>query len=287
MTTQLQLIDFSAPIGSIAAYEARVLQIPLLSLAEEQDLARRWFIEQDLAAAKQLVVSHLRYVVRIARQYTGYGLAQADLIQEGNIGLMKAVKRFDPEVGVRLATFAAYWIKSEIHEFILRNWRLVRVATTKAQRKLFFNLRRMKKGLQWLTSSETQAIADDLNVSCKAVQEMEMRLQAQDVFLDLVPEDDDVAYYQLPNPHDAAVYQDPAQIIIAQHEQQTTAQQVQQALAKLPSRTREIILARHLAEDKTNLQTLAAQYGVSAERIRQIEQAGMQQLQQALLPIKS
>jgi RNA polymerase sigma-32 factor len=285
MNHSMQPVDFLAPIGSIAAYEAHVAQISMLSAAEEEALARRWFEEKDLEAAKKLVLAHLRFVVKIARGYLGYGLPQADLIQEGNIGLMKAVKHFDPNVGVRLATFCAYWIKSEIHEYVMRNWRLVRIATTKAQRKLFFNLRRLKKGFHWLTGNEAQIIADELKVTRQDVHEMEMRLQAQDVFLDLMPEDDSEAAYVLPNTDTGIIYQDPAQLMITHDEEQMRSQRVQQALAQLPSRTREIILARHLTEEKTNLQTLAAQFGISAERVRQIEQAGMLQLQKALLDV--
>ena len=282
MSKQMQLIDFSAPIGSIAAYEASLAQIPFLSETEEMDLGRAWYEEQDLQAARALVLAHLRFVVKIARQYMGYGLPHADLIQEGNVGLMKAVKRFNPTMGVRLAAFAAYWIKSEIHEFVLRNWRLVRIATTKAQRKLFFNLRRLKKGFNTLTAQEVQLIAEDLKVSPKAVQEMELRLQAQDVFLDAQEEETRDPYSALPMSESSYLYQDPAEIIIKEREQQCLDKNLQLALTQLPDRTREIILARNFAEEKTHLQILADQYGISAERVRQIEQAGMQQLRLAL-----
>jgi RNA polymerase sigma-32 factor len=269
MLKEMQFIDFTA----------QAMQIPMLSEAQERDLAQRWFYEQDLMAAKQLVLSHMRFVVKIARNYDGYGLLQADLIQEGNIGLMKAVKRFDPNLGVRLATFAAYWIKSEIHNFVLRNWKLVRIATTKAQRKLFFNLRRLKKGFSALTSSEIKTIAEELNVKPKDVKEMELRLQAQDVFLDITPEEGNEARYSLPTPQDAGmVYQNPEQLYIEHAEQTTTTNQLQQALSKLPERTRDIILARHLSTEKTSLQDLAQKYGISAERVRQIEVAGMELL---------
>ncbi len=282
MTHQMQALDFSAPIGSIAAYEAYVGQIPLLTESQEQDWAQQWYATGDLQAARQLVLAHLRFVVKIARQYMGYGLPHADLIQEGNVGLMKAVKRFNPTLGVRLAAFAVHWIKSEIHEFVLRNWRLVRIATTKAQRKLFFNLRRLKKGFTCLTPQEVQMIAEDLKVSPKAVQEMEVRLQAQDVFLDVSEEDALDPYSTLPVAQTSFLYQDPAEIVIAEREQHCFSQKLQQALAQLPQRTREIILARHFAEEKTNLKTLADAHGISAERVRQIEQAGMQQLRQRL-----
>ncbi len=272
MSSQLQAIDFTS----------KTLQIPMLSLLDEQALARRWHEEQDLDAAKQLILSHLRFVVRLARQYSGYGLAQEDLIQEGNIGLMKAVKCFDPNLGVRLATFAAYWIKAEIHDFVLRNWRLVRVATTKAQRKLFFNLRRLKKGFSALTRQEIQDIAVELNVKPQDVQEMEMRLYNQDVFLDTTPEDGQEYHYTLPTSTDAGlVYQNPEHLYLEDQQQKKTSQQLQNALAQLPERTRDIILARHLSQEKTSLHDLAQRYKISAERVRQIEQAGMEKLRAA------
>ncbi|MGA2654804.1 MAG: RNA polymerase sigma factor RpoH [Gammaproteobacteria bacterium] len=270
MLRELQLIDF----------KAQALQIPMLSEAEERTLALRWFYEQDLTAAKQLVLSHLRFVVKIARNYKGYGLPQDDLIQEGNIGLMKAVKRFDPNLGVRLATFAAYWIKSEIHNYVLRNWRLVRIATTKAQRKLFFNLRRLKKGFTALTSNEIKTIAQELNVKPIEVKEMELRLQAQDVFLDVTPEEGGETY-ALPTPNDAGmVYQNPEQLYIEHHEQAANKNQLQQALSKLPERTRDIILSRYILEEKTSLHELAQKYNISAERVRQIEVMGMEKLRE-------
>ncbi len=271
MLKELQLIDF----------QAQALQIPMLSESDERALAHRWFYEQDLNAAKQLVLSHLRFVVRIARNYKGYGLPQDDLIQEGNIGLMKAVKRFDPNLGVRLATFAIHWIKSEIHNFVLRNWRLVRIATTKAQRKLFFNLRRLKKGFTSLTSSEIKTIATELKVKPNEVKEMELRLQAQDVFLDITPEEGHESRYTLPTPADAGmVYQNPEQLYIEHVEQTATTNQLQQALSKLPERTRDIILSRYLSEEKMSLHDLAQKYNISAERVRQIEVMGFELLRQ-------
>lgn len=273
MQKEMQLIDFSV----------KALKIPMLSEAQEQDLARLWFYEQDLNAAKQLVLSHLRFVVKIARNYVGYGLPQADLIQEGNIGLMKAVKRFDPNLGVRLATFAAYWIKSEIHNYVLRNWRLVRVATTKAQRKLFFNLRRLKKGFTSLTNNEIKTIATELNVKLQDVKEMEIRLQAQDVFLDMTPEENNGSAYVLPHSNDASlIYQNPEQLYLEHDEQQTNNAQLQQALTQLPDRTRDIIASRYLAEEKQSLHELAEKYNISAERVRQLEQAGMEKLRQMM-----
>jgi RNA polymerase sigma-32 factor len=269
MLKEMQLIDF----------QGQALQIPMLSEMDERSLAQRWFYEQDLNAAKQLVLSHLRFVVRIARHYKGYGLPQDDLIQEGNIGLMKAVKRFDPNLGVRLATFAIYWIKSEIHNYVLRNWRLVRIATTKAQRKLFFNLRRLKKGFTSLTNTEIKTIATELNVKPNEVKEMELRLQAQDVFLDITPEEGKESHFALPTPTDAGmVYQNPEQLYIEHTEQTSTTNQLQQALSKLPERTRDIISARYLSEEKTSLHELAQKYNISAERVRQIEVMGMDKL---------
>lgn len=273
MAAELQLIDFKSD----------ALSFPVLAAQEEQELARRWFYEQDLGAAKQLVLSHLRFVIKIARNYAGYGLPQADLIQEGNIGLMKAVKRFDPNLGVRLATFAAYWIKSEIHNFVIRNWRLVRIATTKAQRKLFFNLRRLKNGFAALSPSEIKIIAEDLKVRPKDVKEMELRLQAHDLFLDTTPEEGHESHVALPTPETASlIYQNPEHLYLEQQEKQTHHMQLQQALAKLPKRTQAIIQARHLSAEKACLHTLAKHYNISTERVRQIEQAGIEKLRMVL-----
>ncbi|GIX22215.1 MAG: RNA polymerase sigma factor RpoH [Gammaproteobacteria bacterium] len=264
------------------AYIARVNAIPLLSAEEERALARRWHEQRDLDAARQLVMSHLRFVVHIARGYLGYGLPLADLIQEGNIGLMKAVKRFDPSVGVRLLTFAVHWIRAEIHEFILRNWRIVKIATTKAQRKLFFKLRGAKRRLGWLSRDEAERIAADLGVRPEDVVEMEGRLGGQDVAFDPPAEDEDDSHYApvqfLPAPQ-----ADPAETLAEQDAETRRLEQLEQALETLDPRSRDIVRRRWLVEDdKATLQTLAEEYGVSAERIRQIESAALKKLRRHL-----
>jgi len=273
----------SGPVGSLEAYIERVSAIPMLSREEEFELARRFHDHEDLDAARELVLSHLRFVVHIARGYMGYGLPVADLIQEGNIGLMKAVKRFDPRMGVRLVSFAVHWIRAEIHEFVIRNWRLVRVATTKAQRKLFFNLRRMKKNLAWLSDEETRAVASELHVAPQEVREMERRLSARDLSFDPAPDagdDDSVASPSLYLPAPEA---DPADIIEQDQWDGAVAGSLATALETLDERSRTVIKARWLAEDKKTLQDLADDYGVSAERIRQIESAAIQKLRSAMV----
>jgi RNA polymerase sigma-32 factor len=267
----------TGPLGSFDAYVDRVSHIPVLSREEEIELAKRFRNDSDLAAARQLVLSHLRFVVHIARGYGGYGLPVGDLVQEGNVGLMKAVKRFDPTMGVRLVSFAVHWIRAEIHEYVLKNWRLVKIATTKAQRKLFFNLRRMKKNLAWLSKDETEAMARDLGVSTAEVTDMEQRLSARDLSFDPAPDADDEDSYgpsvYLPSP-DA----DPAiQVENEQHEGNTTAG-LAAAIARLDARSQGILKRRWMAEDKATLHELAAEYGVSAERIRQIEASAMAKL---------
>jgi RNA polymerase sigma-32 factor len=281
LTADNRTLALAGPIGSLEAYIQAVNAIPVLSPGDEQRLARQLRDQNDLDAARELVLSHLRFVVHIARGYNGYGLPLGDLIQEGNIGLMKAVKRFDPEVGVRLISFAVHWIRSEIHEFVLRNWRLVRVATTKAQRKLFFNLRRAKTGLGWLTREETAAIARDLGVPEREVTEMEQRLAGQDLVYDPVPNADDEhavspAHF-LPAP-DA----DPAEILEGDDWQERAAERLQHAMAALDARSREVLRARWMTDEKTTLQELADRFGVSAERIRQIEQQALRSLRGAL-----
>jgi len=256
------------PIGSLDHYIQAVNAVPMLSAEEEQELATRLREHNDLDAARKLVLSHLRFVVHIARGYVGYGLPLGDLIQEGNVGLMKAVRRFDPRVGVRLVSFAVHWIRAEIHEFVLRNWRLVKVATTKSQRKLFFNLRKAKNHLGWLTKDETEAVARDLGVTPREVTEMEQRLAGQDLSLDPDPTDDEsyapVAYLPAPNA-------DPADVI-EQDDWSTNAHDaLGEALEKLDARSRDILVRRWLSDKKATLQELAAEYNVSAERIRQIE----------------
>jgi RNA polymerase sigma-32 factor len=266
------------PVGSVDAYIQAVSTIPVLGQDEEHALAVRFREEGDLEAARQLVLSHLRFVVHIARSYSGYGLQLGDLIQEGNVGLMKAVKRFDPAVGVRLVSFAVHWIRAEIHEFVLRNWRVVKVATTKAQRKLFFNLRKAKQRLGWLSAEETRAVAEDLGVPEREVTEMEKRLAARDMAFDPAPgaADDDEVYTPaayLPNP-DA----DPA--VRAEEEDWETAasQSLYAGLDRLDERSRHILEARWLADDKRTLQDLADEYGISAERVRQLEANAMKKL---------
>ena len=267
----------AGPVGSLDSYIQAVNAVPVLSADEEQALARRFRDDEDLDAARQLVLSQLRFVVHIARGYLGYGLPLNDLIQEGNIGLMKAVKRFDPEMNVRLVSFAVHWIRAEIHEFVLRNWRLVKVATTKAQRKLFFNLRKAKKNLGWLSADETEAVAKDLGVSPREVTEMEMRLSGHDMAFDPEPgAADEEAYapaHYLPSPDS-----DPAVMLEAEDWQEQAASRLDDALCELDPRSREILQARWLADGKETLQSLADRFGVSAERIRQLEQQAMRRL---------
>ena len=258
----------AGPLGSLDHYIQAANAIPVLTKDEEFELAKRLREANDLDAAKRLVLSHLRFVVHVARGYAGYGLQLGDLIQEGNIGLMKAVRRFDPSVGVRLVSFAVHWIRAEIHEFVLRNWRLVRVATTKAQRKLFFNLRSAKKHLGWLSKEETEAVAADLGVTPRDVTEMEQRLSGRDLAFDPYPEEDEdfaPATY-LPSPNS-----DQAQSIERENAGANEHDRLTAALAKLDERSRMILSRRWLVESKATLHELAAEYGVSAERIRQIE----------------
>jgi RNA polymerase sigma-32 factor len=272
----------SGPLGSLEAYVERVSGIAMLGRDEEFALARRFRDHQDLDAARDLVLSHLRFVVHIARGYTGYGLPVADLIQEGNVGLMKAVKRFDPGMGVRLVSFAVHWIRAEIHEYVIRNWRLVRIATTKAQRKLFFNLRRMKKNLAWLSDEETEAVAGELGVEPREVREMEQRLSARDLSFDPAPDTDDDEAVVSPSLYLPSPESDPAAIIEQIQWDGEVAGSLATALESLDERSRTVIRARWLAEDKKTLQDLADDYGVSAERIRQIESAAMRKLRSAM-----
>jgi RNA polymerase sigma-32 factor len=272
----------SGPVGSLESYIAQVSAIPMLGRDEELALARRFREHQDLDAARELVLSHLRFVVHIARGYTGYGLPVGDLIQEGNVGLMKAVKRFDPDMGVRLVSFAVHWIRAEIHEFVIRNWRLVRVATTKAQRKLFFNLRRMKKNLAWLSDEETQAVAGELGVEPREVREMERRLSARDLSFDPAPDTGDEEMTASPSLYLASPEADPAAIIERDQWEGAMSGSLADALEGLDQRSRTVIKARWLAEDKKTLQDLAGEFGVSAERIRQIESAAIGKLRGAM-----
>ena len=273
------------PTGSMEAYLNAAFQLPMLSAEREHALAVKCRDHQDLEAARELIMAHLRFVVRIARSYNGYGLPQNDLIQEGTIGLMKAVKRFDPDVGVRLVSFAVHWIKAEMHEYILRNWRIVKIATTKAQRKLFFNLRSAKKRLGWFSQEEVQGVAEDLGVKPETVLEMEARLSNQDVAFDSTPLDDD----EIPSTNPAAYLTDtrlePAkQLETLDHDHQEQAQ-LREALADLDTRSQSILQRRWLQEPKATLNDLADEYGVSAERIRQIEKRAMQKLKEHLSPI--
>jgi RNA polymerase sigma-32 factor len=267
------------PLGSLDHYIQAANGIPVLSAGEEFELATRFRETNDLDAARRLVLSHLRFVVHVARGYAGYGLQLGDLIQEGNVGLMKAVKRFDPNMGVRLVSFAVHWIRAEIHEFVLRNWRLVRVATTKAQRKLFFNLRKSKKHLGWLSKAEAEAVAADLGVTTRDVAEMEKRLSGRDLSFDPYPEDDEdfaPATY-LPSPNS-----DPAQAVERDDADADAHDRLTGALAELDERSRDILARRWLADDKATLHELAAEYGVSAERIRQIEANALTKLKKRL-----
>jgi RNA polymerase sigma-32 factor len=271
-----------SPVGSLEGYIQAVNRIPLLSQEEEFDLATRLRRDNDLDAARQLVMSHLRVVVSVARGYTGYGLPQADLIQEGNIGLMKAVKRYDPERGVRLVSFALHWIRAEIHEYILRNWRLVKIATTKAQRKLFFNLRSLKQGLETLKPQEVQAIARQLNVSEHDVVEMEKRFSGHEIGLESGSEEEDDSY--APIAYLAAdADNEPSQVLEHAETEHLQTAGLGRALDSLDERSRRIIEARWLREgESATLHELAAEFGVSAERIRQIEQKAMSKMQASL-----
>ncbi len=271
----------STPIGSFDAYLERVGQIPVLSREREQELAQRLRDAGDLAAARELVLSHLRFVVHVARGYSGYGLPLGDIVQEGNIGLMKAVKRFDPALGVRLVSFAVHWIRAEIHEYVLRNWRLVKIATTKAQRKLFFNLRRMKKNLAWLTHEETQAVAKDLGVRPEEVTEMEQRLASRDLSFDPVPDTDDDEGYG-PAAYLPAPDADPAEMVADDESERDTSAHLASAIEALDPRSRDIVRRRWMADGKATLHDLADEYGVSAERVRQIEAAAFRKLRGAL-----
>ena len=282
LTLTNQNLILAGPIGSLDSYIQSVNAIPLLDKNTELELARRLREDEDLEAARELVMSQLRFVVHIARGYNGYGLALGDLIQEGNIGLMKAVKRFDPNVGVRLVSFAVHWIRAEIHEFVLKNWKLVKVATTKAQRKLFFNLRKAKKSLSWLSKDETAAVAKDLGVSEREVTEMEQRLYSHDVAFDPAPNDDEEKPYApalyLPNPE-----ADPAMQAETDDFNHQASDALVGALESLDERSRAILESRWLAEKKTTLHELADRYGVSAERIRQIETNAIKKLRAAMV----
>lgn len=282
MSNNMQSMALSVPLsGSIEGYIQAVSGIDMLSAEEERALALRLREEDDLQAARKLVMSHLRFVVHIAKSYSGYGLPQADLIQEGNIGLMKAVKRFDPSVGVRLVSFAVHWIKAEIHEFVLKNWRIVKVATTKAQRKLFFNLRKAKKRLGWFTHEEVQTVADELGVSTKEVLQMEARMSSQDQAFDLSADDDENGNFA-PVQYLEDKSTDVEMDVINNDWDANATKRLYSAIKTLDERSQDIIETRWLADSKITLQDLADKYQVSAERVRQIEKNAMKKLQAAM-----
>ena len=282
-SNQLMPLSLSAPGVNLGAYISTVNQIPILTAEQEKELAERYYYDQDLDAAKMLVMSHLRFVVHIARSYAGYGLPQGDLIQEGNLGLMKAVKRFDPTMGVRLVSFAVHWIKAEIHEYVIRNWRIVKIATTKAQRKLFFNLRSLKKSSKKLTLKEAQSIANDLNVTPEQVLEMEGRLTAYDAAFEAQGDDDDEgsthvapALYLEDNRYD------PARLAEEEDYEEQSTNALHDAMEQLDDRSRNILQRRWLDDEKSTLHELAAEYNVSAERIRQLEKNAMEKIKVAM-----
>jgi RNA polymerase sigma-32 factor len=270
------------PTGSMDAYIGAAFQLPMLSAEEEHSLAVRLRDEKDLDAAQKLITSHIRFVVRIARNYSGYGLALPDLVQEGTVGLMKAVKRFDPDMGVRLVSFAVHWIKAEIHEFILKNWRIVKVATTKAQRKLFFNLRSSKKRLGWFSQKEVEEVAEDLGVKPETVLEMESRLSGQDIAFDGPTQDDEDKVVATPAGYLSDMRMEPAALLEADDSETQMRESLGNALQNLDPRSREILEARWLGEKKSTLHELADRYQVSAERIRQIEKSAMKKLKEQL-----
>ena len=282
MSSPLQLSTMNVSIGSLDAYIYRVNQIPMLSAEEEFECAKRFHESGDVEGARRLVLAHLRYVVRVARGYLGYGLPLNDLIQEGNVGLMKAVKRFDPKMGVRLVSFAVHWIKAEIHEFVLHNWRIVKVATTKAQRKLFFNMRQMKQRLGWFTNEEVGAVANDLGVSREEVLVMEQRLNAMDASYDASDSDDDEQSFKVaPARYLQDMNSDPAQLFEQENSGTQAREKLHLALERLDERSRDILQQRWLIDDKSvTLHVLAEKYGVSAERVRQLEKNAMKKLRQ-------
>lgn len=280
MSQQLQLAAMNLPVGSLDSYIHRVNQIPMLTLDEEIACAERFHAEGDIEAARRLVLAHLRYVVRVARGYLGYGLPLNDLIQEGNVGLMKAVKRFDPKMGVRLVSFAVHWIKAEIHEFVLRNWRIVKIATTKAQRKLFFNLRQMKNRLGWFSNEEVDAVAKDLGVSREDVLVMEQRLNVMDSSYDAPESDDNDDAYKAPERYLFNVNDDPALMLEKEDSGDQGREKLMFAMEQLDERSQDILQQRWLAEEKLTLHDLAEKYGVSAERVRQLEKNAMKKIRQ-------
>ena len=284
MSTANHALNLINPTGSLEAYIQSASQIPILEASEERELAVRLQEKGDLEAARKLVMSHLRFVIHIARGYSGYGLPQADLIQEGSVGLMKAVKRFDPTMNVRLVSFAVHWIRAEIHEYILRNWRVVKLATTKAQRKLFFNLRKNKKHLGWFSNDEVEAVAKDLNVDPKVVLEMEKRMSGQDTSFDGYTDHSDEDDFR---PAPAGYLQDlsnePSMLLEQENTTQHDNGKLIEALENLDDRSRDILEQRWLSEKKSTLHDLAAKYKVSAERIRQLEQSAMKKMKATMV----
>jgi RNA polymerase sigma-32 factor len=282
MGKSLLAIDHISPGQNLDAYLQTISAIPVLSVAQERVLAERLKDQNDLEAARHLVMSHLRFVVHIARSYSGYGLPLGDLIQEGNVGMMKAVKRFDPEVGVRLVSFAVHWIKAEMHEYILKNWRIVKIATTKAQRKLFFNLRSKKSDLGWMNNEEASNIAEDLGVELKTLREMEGRLASTDTAFDMTGSDDDESTYFAPAQYLEDHSADPEALLESSDWKTHSETKLINALQNLDERSRDILSQRWLSDHKATLHDLAAQYSVSAERIRQLEKNAMKKLKDAI-----
>ena len=278
MNKALQTMEWMTPGANLNAYIQGTATVPILSLDEEKSLGEALYYEDDLDAARKLVMSHLRFVVHIARSYNGYGLPLADLIQEGNVGLMKAVRRFNPEKGVRVVSFAVHWIKAEIHEFILRNWRIVKIATTKSQRKLFFNLRSAKKELQWLSADEAKAVAEDLGVEVKDVMEMEMRLTSRDATFDAPADDDEDSVAYSPSLYLESKGADPAELIENDDFEDDNTSRLAEAVNSLDDRSQSILQRRWLDDKKATLHQLADEYGVSAERIRQLEKNAMKKV---------
>ena len=274
----LQVIDPTTPGRDLTAYIASVNSIAVLTPELERELAKQYYYDDNVDAARQLVMAHLRFVVHMAKTYSGYGLSQADLIQEGNVGLMKAVKRFNPEVGVRLVSFAVHWIKAEMHEYILRNWRIVKIATTKAQRKLFFNLRSSKKRLGWLNNEETQKVAEDLGVDAKVVRQMEGRMSSYDTSFDAELDSDDDAVYRAPAYYLEDQGSDLALNVEDAEWEEVTNSSLHLAMEELDERSKDILQSRWLSDSKVTLHNLADKYGVSAERIRQLEKNAMNKI---------
>ena len=280
--TSLQGMDALSPGGDLQAYINSVHSIGVLTREEEKKLAEDLYYRNDLDAARKLVLAHLRFVIYIAKTYSGYGLSEADLIQEGNIGLMKAIRKFNPEMGVRLVSFAVHWVKAEIHEYVLKNWKIVKIATTKAQRKLFFNLRSKKKGLEWFTEEEIEQVAKDLGVKPSEVREMEKRLSGSDMSFDPLSESDDDEASFAPSQYLEDEEANPADIFENQSHSEENTSQLYEAINQLDDRSRDILQDRWLADEKMTLHDLAEKYEISAERVRQIEKNAMQKVKQSI-----